>query len=193
MTISIDLPFPLDQELAVEAEREGTSASEQATLLIHLATALTGAGRKTLFRSVVRAYLKQNALDADRLAVVCEELMALCLHDRDGSTTLSTGVSPTSTGRLNSEEVRALLREWRSPSAHVSLDHDVEISVSEPPPSESLIQSMGRMNRVSALGKYAHIGLSTEMMMREKQEEIDREDGNWMREKREEIDREDRN
>jgi hypothetical protein len=178
MAMLIELPSPLDQDLAVEAEREGVSASEQATFFLQLMTALTREGRKTPFRSVVKAYLQQNSLDADRLADFFESLMAFCLHDPDSSSMPLDQAPASSIDRIDNDRALNLLREWRSPNVHrsIGLDEDFDIIVCELPPMDRLVQSMGRMNRRSIRGKYAHIAFSSEDFMAEKQREIDRED-----------------
>src|SRR5437763_1836827 len=103
MTLSIELPPPLDEELAIEAEREGVSVSEQAALLLHLMTALTREGRKTPFRSVVRSFLERNAIDADQMGKVCEALMELCLHDTDRLSKPFDNISPDTKHPIDTE------------------------------------------------------------------------------------------
>jgi hypothetical protein len=167
MALLIDLPSPVEEDLAVVAKREGVSASEQATFLLELMTALTREGRKTPFRSAVKAFLQENAFDADRLAEVFEKLRAFCLNN-------SVPDSPT-TDRAFSSSIE-LLHDWRSPAVHRSIDQEAENSKPGTTPAEASVQASGKKNRISALGKYAHINFSTEQFMAEKQAEIERED-----------------
>ena len=108
MALLIDLPSPLEEDLENEARREGVSASEQATFFLEFMTALTREGRKTPFRMVVKEYLRQNSLDADRLADVFEKLMGFCLHDSDSSSTSIDSSSLASVDQLEAERALEL-------------------------------------------------------------------------------------
>jgi len=182
MALLIELPAPLEEELAVEASREGVSTSEQAAFLLQLITASTRDGRKTPFRSVVKAYLRQNSLDADRLADVFEGLMAVCLQNDGPEPMEPDKQTPGPIDSMETDRALSLLRGWRSPEANCSVDQNVDISTHELPPPEQLIQRAGRMRRTARMrassvrGKYAYLGGGSEEFMREKQLEIDRED-----------------
>jgi hypothetical protein len=178
MALSIELPAPLEEELALEAKREGVTVSDQAALLLQFMTALAREGRITPFRSLVQAYLRQKSLDAERLADVIDGLVAICLHSESlnpANSNVSTLNDPSKNSKL--EAAKSLLREWRSPDVHreIGIESSMEIMQVEFPPLESLIQRAGRMTRESILGKYAYLGGGTEEFMRQKQTEIDRE------------------
>jgi hypothetical protein len=176
MALLIELPPIIEEELAVEASREGVSTSDQAAFLLQLITALTRDGRNTPFRIVVKAYLQQNSLDADRLAGIFEGLMTLCLKNEDEVTISPDQPTSPSIEPLSRDRILSLLRAWRGPEANCSVDHNVAISIHELPHLDRLIQRSGRKNRVSALGKFAHLGLSTEAFIAEKRLETERED-----------------
>ena len=175
MALLLELPSALEEELVVEASREGVSTSEQAAFLLQLITALIRDGRKTPFQSVVKAYLRQNSLDADRLAGVFGSLVAYCLRNT-AQDSMPDQTSDNAIDPMNPEVALSMLRNWRSQESNCSIDHDVEVSIHELPPLEHLVQRSRRMNRSSILGKYAYLGLSSEDFAREKQMEIDRED-----------------
>jgi hypothetical protein len=179
MAIVIDLPPEVEEEFNAEAGRIGVSASERGAFLLELATALTRDGRKTRFREVVRAYLQQRSVEADRLADVVEALMTFCLResDSDQSGFNEPGSRSTDSG-VPDRVVVSWLRDWRLPEAHRSVEENVDFSTHELPPLESLIQRAGRMRRLTAMGKYAHLGGGSEEFMREKQIELDREEPN---------------
>jgi hypothetical protein len=176
MTLSIDLPPPLDEELAIEANREGVSVSDRATLLLHLMTALARDGRKTPFRSVVRSFLERNAIDADHMAEVCEALMALCLHDTDQLPKPPDTASINADYPIDADHARSLLRHWRNTEVHQSVAKDIEVSLSGLPPLDHLLQRSGRVRRASVMGKYSWLKGSSEDYAIEKQREIVRED-----------------
>jgi hypothetical protein len=73
-------------------------------------------------------------------------------------------------------KILAVLQGWRKTDSDVSIDSDFDWTIRELPPLDKLIQRSGRMNRDSILGKYSYLGGGTEEFMREKQEELDRED-----------------
>src|SRR5437660_1135094 len=84
MSLRIELPPPLDEELCEEAEREGVPAAEHATLLLCRAHALSNEERPTPFKDAVRVFLAHRSLDADHVSSVFEELVRLCLtYDED--------------------------------------------------------------------------------------------------------------
>ncbi len=59
------------------------------------------------------------------------------------------------------------------------IDANADLSVKELPPIEKLVQRTGQMRRPSAFGKYAHLGVSSEDVIREHQEDIEREERGW--------------
>jgi hypothetical protein len=83
MSITLDLPSPIDEELTKEAQREGISEMEHAALLVCLAFALKQDEPPTPFRNAVKDFLFQNSLDAERVFDVFDELVRTCLSARD--------------------------------------------------------------------------------------------------------------
>ena len=178
MILSIDLPPSLDQSLADAAARDGVSPSEQATFLLLLASALTGKAANTLFRSAVREFLEQNAIDADRVAEVCDKLMTFCLeHNIGPASSMSGEAGPMSSLEPKSmTRTRFLLRQWRTSNVHQSVADDNHASPTRFAPKEILEQNHNGSQRISLRGKYAWLKTSSDDFAREKQEEIDRED-----------------
>ncbi len=100
MTISLDLPAPLEAELAKEARSEGVSLSEQATFLLFLATELLNRDSVTRpFREAVNSVLERHQIDPERFSSTFEAIKNL----RTKSS--SDGVSTTTfdVNSLNSE------------------------------------------------------------------------------------------
>jgi hypothetical protein len=161
MTLSIELPAPLQEELALEAEREGLTVSEQATLIIYLATALLKERPDTPFRNAVRSVLEDRRIDPRQLSSALEELKKLCIVSL-----------PEPASKAFDEHDRSCisLRHWRDAVVHnpasVSLDSRTD------PPIDPTVQ----IERRSIRGKYAYINFSSDDHAREKQIEIDRED-----------------
>jgi hypothetical protein len=151
MHLTIDLPPPLDDKLAQEAQREGVPTGEHATLLLYLATALLRDGEPTPFQEAVREFLAQHAVDADRVSTVFAELVKLCL-------TVSRG---------ESEPALSSLTAWRNALVH---RHSA-------PGSRTRDRAKQDTERSSAYGKYAGRIPTSEEFIREKQKEITLEDG----------------
>src|SRR2546426_8318134 len=89
MPVTIELPRPLEEELTQEAQREGVSATEHATLLLYLAHALVSEGSPTPFKEAVRVFLARHSLDADHVSSAFEELVRSCLTQDDGEPSFS--------------------------------------------------------------------------------------------------------
>src|SRR5438093_57486 len=112
MSLKLEIPFPLDEELTADAEREGISAAERATLLLHLATALLNEKKSTPFREAVRGFLCHYSLNADQVVTVFEELVRLCVQAQDEGVASSPlqGSDPGA----DVKRVIALLKHWRN-------------------------------------------------------------------------------
>jgi hypothetical protein len=121
MSLTLELPTPLVEELTREAKQKSVSPEEHLTRLVEIVGALTKSGWETPLRAEVKLFLANHSVDADHVASVLSQLLDSPLIQKDG-------------------------RQAR---------------------------------RTSARGKYAHLGISSEDFAREKQEEIDREDGKW--------------
>jgi hypothetical protein len=192
MPITLDLPPPLNEEITLEAEREGVPAADHATLLLYLASSLLRGEAPTPFQEAVKDFLSYHSLDADRVSSVFEELVSLCLaavHDEGKSSrafqeALTGTAVPPEDSRPESLFLPRL-KAWRNAIVHSRsavdrpVDYSPEAVISDLPPSEALRQRAGRTSRErrSAFGKYAGIIPSSEEFMREKQKEIAREDG----------------
>jgi hypothetical protein len=161
MTLSIELPAPLEEELAVEAEREGVTVSEQATLILYLAAALGKRGPETPFRNAVRSVLERHRIDPQQFSSAFEQLKKSCIEGQpDSASTVST----------DQDCLDRSLRNWRDAVVHDPVGVVVEA------PVDRSVTPIPRSERPSILGKYAHIKLSTEDIMAEKRLEIERED-----------------
>src|SRR5437870_4235552 len=67
MPMTLDLPRPLDEEITLEAKREGVPAADHATLLLYLASSLLRGEEPTPFQKAVKDFLSYHSLDADRV------------------------------------------------------------------------------------------------------------------------------
>ena len=132
MALVIDLPAPLEEDLAAEAAREGVSPSEQAAFWLQLMAALARVGRNISSRDVVEVHDPGDLLEPAHAAEIYAKLKAICPR-------------------------------------HQFLARELPPSDRPPPRPE-------RADRVSALGKFAHLGLSTGAFIAEKRLETDRED-----------------
>jgi hypothetical protein len=114
MPVTIQLPRPLEEQLTQEAQREGVSATEYATLLLYLAHTFVSEGRPTPFREAVRVFLSRHSLDADHVASALEELVRLCLAEEksDRSSSLQKALGQRAPGDLT------LLTQWRNALVH---------------------------------------------------------------------------
>jgi len=185
MSLTLEIPRPLDEELTADAKREGISAAERATLLLYLVTALLNDEKPTLFREAVRVFLSHHSLDADHVATVFDELVRLCVEAQEED----EGSSPLqgAGGRVDVKRVGALLKHWRNAAVHRALDINPDVIIFDAGYLESLLQRAGReatrdteevageerdQSRVahvkSIRGKYAHLGVTSDDLRRER-------------------------
>lgn len=148
MSITIDLPPPLDAQLDQEAKREGISAEERATFLIVLATALFKEDKTTPFQDAVKTFLSHHSLDADHVASVFEELIRVCAaHHDEGKTSAAFQEALKHTTKPGNHEIDFVsLRQWRSALVH-GVDVSAKAVFSDYAPAETLLQNAGRLNR----------------------------------------------
>src|SRR5260370_33953841 len=116
--MALEIPSPLDEELTWDAEREGVSTNDLATLLLCLTHALLNESRPTPFQEAVREFLSSQSLDSHHVAAVLEGLVRLCLRQ------------PGESDPSSEEEIRygkdigdmvALLQLWRNSIVHSDL------------------------------------------------------------------------
>ena len=178
MAILIDLPPLLEKALTVEAEKVGVSPLDRAAFLLPLMTAMTQEGRNPPFRSVVQAYLRRCEHDADRLTEVVQGLTDYCLRSEGPAPTPSDQTSADLTSPKARDDVASLLRGWRGPDVlrTVAAGFEPDVSTRELPQLAGPIRPKRPKKRGSILGKYAHLGLSTERFTEEKRLEVERED-----------------
>jgi hypothetical protein len=169
MSMTLEIPPPLEDELSREAKREELSPEDHATLLLCLATALRKSAQETPFRKAVKEFLSSHSVDADRFSSALEALLGICSKHRDETPTVPNE-SERQWALLTAPHhggVLSILQSWRNDPVHM-------------PPTEAMIESAGRSRRQpSAMGKYSHLGISSEEFAREKQEEIAREERGW--------------
>jgi hypothetical protein len=114
MPLTLQLPPPLDEEVTEEAQREGVSAAEHATLLLYLGSALLSEDRPTPFKEAVRVFLTRHSLDAHNVTSAFEELVRFCLKRAEGKATPSI---QGATGDFVDGEL-VLLKQWRDAKVH---------------------------------------------------------------------------
>jgi hypothetical protein len=165
MSLIINVSPQFEQDLLREAIRDGIAPIVRAELLLRLAMALRSEGSETPFGSAVREFFRKHEIDPDQLATVLDQLNDACVPNARHPVKV---FSPDVNAHISNRRVRpeSLLRRWRTEAVHRPLEEEASRSAE--------VTSM----RPSSMGKYAHLGLSSEDFMREKQEEIDREDRN---------------
>jgi hypothetical protein len=170
MSVVINLlPAHLEKELMSEARLTGVAPAELAGLLLCLADALRSGAPETPFSVAVRSFLSRHQLDPDYLSVALEHLKELCFRSKLQATSPRLiGSVPETMGDF--VRLGEILRDWRDDALHQPIENGVAVMS-----DVSLRQDPARP-RPSILGKYAHLGLSSEEFAREKQLEIDRED-----------------
>jgi hypothetical protein len=72
--------------------------------------------------------------------------------------------------------VNLLLKNRCNPS---SIDENIGVGVIDLPPLEDMAQKLGRTRRVSGRGAAAHLKVSSEDVMREHREEVEKEEKGW--------------
>jgi hypothetical protein len=117
MSLTIELPNPIDEGLTQEARRKGVSAEEHATLLVVLTMAFLKEQAPTPFQEAVKGFLAQRALDADQIASAFEELVRLCVHADHGEGKASSPLQEALTHAIAHRD-GALLRQWRNAAVH---------------------------------------------------------------------------
>lgn len=175
MPLTLELPAQLEEDLRHEAQKEGVPATERATLLLSILTALLREARITPFQDALETFLSQHSLDAKLVASVFEELVRECLEAHDeGKTSYESQESWSDAVSLR---VYENLRAWRNGQVHQPIDESIDEVVFPFSPLSQPVQRPGRMmGEQSAMGKYAHIPGTSEDFAREKQKEIARED-----------------
>lgn len=158
MPLTLELPAQLEEDLRREAQKEGVPATEHATLLLSILTALLREAETTPFQDALKSFLSEHSLDAKLVASVFEELVRECLeaHDEGNASYESQEFWSDAVSRRVHENLKA----WRNGQVHLPI-----------------VQKPGRvMREQTAMGKYAHIPGTSEDFAREKQTEIARED-----------------
>jgi hypothetical protein len=180
--LTVEVPAPLDFELSRDAEREGISATEHATLLLCLASAMLGENHPTPFRNAVRAFLAAHSLDAAQVATALEELVKICaFHEMSESSQAIQEAGASSEGiEGTSANPSDILRRWRNSIVHALADRSVEpttgASSSNNQPINQTGQTQGKPRRKSALGRYARISYGSEEYALDKRREITHEE-----------------
>jgi hypothetical protein len=116
MTLNIELPPPINEELSQDSQREGISEMEHAALLVCLASAFKQEEPHTPFQEAVRDFLSQHSLDAEQVFSVFEELVRVCadVHD-DGK--VSSAFQETLTNAVAHQDYEHL-KHWRDSLVH---------------------------------------------------------------------------
>lgn len=176
MPLTLDLPAHLEADLREEAAKEGLQPTEHAALLVAIFTALLREVETTPFRIAIQTFLSHRSIDAEQVSSVLEELVGKCIVNPKRSTSASYLRHPLElSGSM--EDVYANLSLWRNSLVHQPIDQSLSVLVAPRQHSTSLVQQSGRAaKRVRALGKYAHVGGSSDDFAQQKREEVARED-----------------
>jgi hypothetical protein len=149
MTMVLELPPPLEEELAHEAEKIGLPADALSRSLLWVASAIVYQTESNPLSGAVRELLTEHSVDPDEFGRMVGEFVQRLQPTADG------GVD----GMLIDGDT---LLVWE---------------VKHTPVETSSNGSPVRAERPSAMGKYAHLKWSSDDYARRKQEEIDLEDG----------------
>jgi hypothetical protein len=134
MNLTVELPPPINEELAQESLREGISETEHAALLLCLAAAFKQEGPYTAFQSAVRVFISHQSLEASQVFSAFENLILVCLDHHDAGK-ISRDLQATH-GPDGSRPEYESLKRWR------------DITVHQPnPPIDSLLHPQGRLAR----------------------------------------------
>jgi len=203
MSSTIELPHPLDKKLAQEAEREGVSATEHATLLLYVVTALLMEQNSTPFQEAVRNFFVHRSLDAEEVASAVEELVRFCIESPTGKGKTAAALQAALGNGLDLSDFAAL-RAWRDSVVHLPqvveqpVDVNLDAVLTDVPPIEEISQEPGRLQRPSARetapelkrdpervarvrrarGKFAHTatGLASDELHEERQRDKEKEE-----------------
>jgi hypothetical protein len=142
MTMVLELPPPLEEELTQEAEKIGLAADEHVRLLLWVASALVYQAESNPLSEAVRELLAEHSVDPEEFGRILGALVQRVQPGKDG------GVDGMFLREGNTWIWEAKRNAGR-----------------------------GSAERPSAIGKYAHLNISSDDYARRKQEEIDLEDG----------------
>ena len=146
MSIILDLPMPIDEELTQDSQREGVSESEHVALLVCLASAFKQEEPHTPFQKAIEVFLSHHALDAKQVFSAFEELVHVCLEAHDAGKSEASFQKMTTAANFQN----AALREWRNSIVHLPVDVSYDSLSSDTIPSDSLAQRQGRITTDSS-------------------------------------------
>ena len=156
MSLTIELPKPIEDELAADANRDG----EQASLLLLVARSMTREGQATPFGQAVKAVFASQSINADQVVSVVEHLLKLCAGGSEFESDSQT--DKMASEGLDIEQARGLLLHWRSLAVHL--------------PTRDPSDRATPTKRATAFGKYAYVPTGSDMFSIEKAMEIENED-----------------
>lgn len=133
ISLTLELPSPINEELTQDSQREGISETEHAALLVCLASAFKQDEPHSLFQKAVRDFLADHSLDAEQLGSVFEELVRACLAVHDA-------------GRA-SAGIQRQLSQWRNAAVHRPVDESHDAVMSDVSPRDTILQHYGRLMR----------------------------------------------
>jgi hypothetical protein len=149
MTMLLELPPTLEEELTQEAEKIGLPADEHVRLLLWIVSALVYQPESNPLSEAVRELLAEQSVDPNEFGRLVGALVQSVQPGKDGG-------------------VDGVLVEGGRTWILQAKEHRV---------SEPSGVRRGSVERPSAMGKYAHLNWSSDGYARRKQEEIDLEDG----------------
>jgi hypothetical protein len=118
MSLTLDLPPPINEELTLDSQREGISEMEHAALLVCLASAFKQDQPHTPFQKAIRVFLSDHSLDAEQVVAAFEKLVSVCLAAH-GTEAIEL---PTGKGKTEAALQFALLQDWRNETVHRPLE-----------------------------------------------------------------------
>ena len=189
MALTLELPSPVGEELAHEAEREGVSETDRAALFVCLAAALLHENKATPFQDAVKHFLAHRALNTELIGSVIEELVTVCLEVPigQGKTTgsLEAAMNHIMAQRtlLSEEAILVNLRGWRDAFVHQATRQTPEnmtMDTVHEKAAVSLERDPDQVARVRSIrGKYARTvvtGPGSEELHQERQRDKQKEE-----------------
>jgi hypothetical protein len=141
MSLPLELPPPINQELTQDSQREGISEMEHAALLLCLASAFKHEEPVTPFQNAVREFLSHRSLDAEQVFSVFEELVHVCLAVNEA------GRNDKTADKEQTEEIYLFLKQWRSATVHEPSNISYVVNNSDVLPLKSEVPHPNSVNR----------------------------------------------
>lgn len=143
MSLTVDLPPPLGDDLSREAEREHVSPAEHARILLSLIWSLRRDHQGAVSSRVIKGYLQSRELDPDLVVTVFDDLINLLLKNRCDTLSIDANYDRgvvelppieemvQKAGRVRRLSARGLAAHLKVSSEDVAREHQEDIAREE--------------------------------------------------------------